>query len=300
MSCLIREPLATSGADRNRGALIVVDAKFLAGVLAEVELGKVTVKMLGIDVLVNANKAALQDAEKAFQRIRVNVIADKLEFGVVNGLMARNRRVAIGDRRIGHQAAFVMHVLTDHGHGSAMVKEGGPNVAAALNEAHDNRVVRLAPEASGTARLAGPREFGFVRLNDLPRAAKRPQITARSHREADAVAKMPRGFHAAAKDALKLARRDAFLAGAHEVDGLKPESEGEFAFLENSPHADRERLPAGVALAQASAGRLSGQAADLGLIVVLAMRADRTTGPKLALDVLKRRVLVVKPIFGKD
>src|ERR1700733_203580 len=55
MSCLVRQPLALCGFHGQRLALHVIDAKLGAGVHAKVELGQVTVKMLGVDMLINAN-----------------------------------------------------------------------------------------------------------------------------------------------------------------------------------------------------------------------------------------------------
>jgi hypothetical protein len=54
---------------------------------AEIKFGQVTVEMLAIDVLINADDAAFKHAEKPFQRIRVNVAARPFVFGMVNGLM---------------------------------------------------------------------------------------------------------------------------------------------------------------------------------------------------------------------
>lgn len=68
---------------------------------------------------------------------------------------------------------------------------------------------------------------------------------------ADAAPKEPRRFHAAAKDALKLARGETVLAAAKQVDSLKPKPQGKVAILENRALADRELLATGVALAQA-------------------------------------------------
>ena len=51
MSCLVREPLAATGTNRQRHPLGIGHAKLFAGVLAEVELGKIAVKVLGIDPL---------------------------------------------------------------------------------------------------------------------------------------------------------------------------------------------------------------------------------------------------------
>jgi hypothetical protein len=59
-SCLIRQPFAFCAFDRNRCALHVVNTELGAGVHAEVKLGQITVKMLGVDVLVNTDDATLR------------------------------------------------------------------------------------------------------------------------------------------------------------------------------------------------------------------------------------------------
>lgn len=109
-------------------------------------------------------------------------------------------------------------------------------------------------------------------------------------------AQMPRGFQPATERALKLAGRKAFLAGAEQMDGLKPQPQRKVAILENRSDAHRERLPASVALAQARTGRLALQAADLGRVRIPAMGARRASRPKLGLDVGEGRVFVVEPI----
>ena len=57
----------------------------------------------------------------------------------------------------------------------------------------------------------------------------------------------PCGFHAAAEHPLKLARADAFLAGAHQVDRLKPVRHRRVGILEDRSCLERE-LRGGVLL----------------------------------------------------
>ena len=300
MSCLIRQPLARKSPQRNISAGFVVDAKLGASVLAEVKFGQVTVKVFRIDVLIDANQTTLQDRKEAFQRVRVNVIPYPFELGMVNGIVARDRHMLVASGGIGHEAAFVVHVLADDAHGGLMVKERRADIAATFHKAHDNRVMSATAEASRTLRLARMGQLSLVSLHNLASAAQRADRTIRSHRKANAVAQMPSRFHAAAERPLKLAGGDAFLGRAKQMDGLKPEPKRKLAVLENRSHANRERLPAGVALAQAKAGGLAGQAADLGRIRVGAMGARRTIRPKLSFNIFKGGFLVVKPISGKN
>jgi len=60
--------------------------------LAEIKLRQIAVKVLLIDVLVNADKAAFQNRKESFQRVGMHVIAHPFEFGVIDKLMAGNRR----------------------------------------------------------------------------------------------------------------------------------------------------------------------------------------------------------------
>ena len=62
----------------------ITNAKPDAVVLAKIKFGQITVKMLAIDVLVNADDAALEDREKSFKRVGMHVTARPLELGVVD------------------------------------------------------------------------------------------------------------------------------------------------------------------------------------------------------------------------
>jgi hypothetical protein len=222
------------------------------------------------------------------------------EFGVIDHLVIRDRRKFVTGCGVGHQSAFGVHVLTHDAHSAGVIQHLRADITAALHKAHNERVMGLAAEVGRPLRFAGSREFGFVSLYNLASTTQRADIATGSHPKSDTVAEVPSRFHTTAKDALKLAGADAFLAAAKQVDGLKPKPQGEMAILENRSNADREGLPADVALAQADAGRLALKAADLGLIGVLAVRANGAIRPKLSLYVSKGGFLVVKPGIGKD
>jgi hypothetical protein len=83
VSCLTGKPLAFRAFDRNGFSLHVIDAKFGTGILAEIKFAQVSVEVLGINVLINTNNSAFEDAEKSFERIGMNVAANPFELGVV-------------------------------------------------------------------------------------------------------------------------------------------------------------------------------------------------------------------------
>ena len=190
----------------------------------------------------------------------------------------------------------MMDVLANDAHGATVIQQGRTDIAATFHKAHDNRVMSLAAEVSRTLGLAGPRQFGFVGLDDLASAAQRADRAAGSHGKANAVAKVPSGFHAAAERPLKLAGRDAFLDCAKQMDRLKPQPQGQMAVLENRADANRERLAAGVALAQAGAGRLARSGGQSGL-----RRRSRNAGkPGHSAKAGLRRIRKRLPRYGSD
>src|SRR3954451_18544165 len=95
----------------------------------------------------------------------------------------------------------------------------------------------------------------------------------------------PCGLEAAAESALKLAGADPLLAGAHQVDRLKPNPKRDMAGLEDGSHAHGERLAAGVALVETGPGGLALQASDP--LRLSAMLAHRATRPEPRFDVFK-------------
>jgi hypothetical protein len=67
LSCFIRQPLALDASQCDLDALAIVDAELGASILAEIKLGQVAVKVLGVYPLVHANNAALEHGEKPLQ-----------------------------------------------------------------------------------------------------------------------------------------------------------------------------------------------------------------------------------------
>ena len=84
ISCLIRQSLSGEAPEGQISALFVINTKFCPIVLPEIELGQIAVQMLNIDVLIDADKAALQDGKEAFQRVGVRLATGPLELGMID------------------------------------------------------------------------------------------------------------------------------------------------------------------------------------------------------------------------
>ena len=293
----IGQALAFEPGKRDVAALHIIDAKLGAGVLPEIELGQIPIKMLGVDVLVHADDTALEDREKTFERIGMHVATRPFVLGMVNGFMFRRAGKLEHRRAIAHQSAALIEVLVQARANAAMVKNDGPDRAAALDKAQ-HLDVRLAT-AGALAGLSRFAHFHIVDFDGLAFAAHRAKVAARRHRKANAVPKVPCGFHATTQGPLKLAGRMTFLAGAKQVDRLQPQAKRQVAILENGADPDRKRLAAGVALAKARAARFAGQTTNL-VASGLAMRADGAVRPKPGFDVLKSGIFAVKMGGGKD
>jgi hypothetical protein len=134
---------------------------------------------------------------------------------------------------------------------------------------------------------------GFVNLNDPARSTHGGE-RAQAHGFADTMGEKPSGFHAARKHPLDLAGRNAFLAGAHQVNYLKPKMQGQVRRFENSPLPNGELSFTFFAVVKAQASRFALQLVNALLIRVSAMGADWAIGPKLALDIIKRSLFVLK------
>ncbi len=91
----VRQALSDDALQRAFGARLIINTQLGAVVLAEIELGQITVKMLFADVLVGANHPTLEDREEAFQRIGVDLVA-RLAFanillGMIDAFMGCDR-----------------------------------------------------------------------------------------------------------------------------------------------------------------------------------------------------------------
>jgi hypothetical protein len=132
--------------------LNVINAELDAGVVAEIELCQVAVRMRLAHVLMDANQAALEDRKEAFKRVGVHVAADPFELGMIDAFMLGNGRVLVVRGLVGRKTAVLMDVLVDDAHGNT-VQGHRPHCAAAFDKAHDHEVV---------ASLMSRRAFGLA------------------------------------------------------------------------------------------------------------------------------------------
>ena len=175
--------------------------------LSEIELRKVPLKMLAIDVLIDANQAALEDGKEPFEGVGVHIAARPFELGVIDAFVFGVSGELVVLRLVAHEAAGLMDVLADHRPDHAVIQRQRTDVAAALHEGENARVV-LAAMAGNFAGLTGAGEFGFIRFHGLASPAH-GLSRAGVHGEPDTVPKVPSGLHAAAEHALKLAQQCA-------------------------------------------------------------------------------------------
>ena len=172
MSCLVRQPLARRAFDGNGGTLHVINAKLGAGVLPEIELGQVTVKMLGVDVLVNADNAALEDRKEAFKRVGMHVAALPFKLGVVNRAMAGRASEFENWRAIRHQPTAAIKLAIEQPADAAMVDDHRADRAATLDKAQHFNVALASTGAF--PRLNRTAQFHIVGFDRLAFAANRP------------------------------------------------------------------------------------------------------------------------------
>ena len=84
------------------------------------------------------------------------------------------------------------------------------------------------------------------------------------------------------------------------MDCLQPQMQREVAILEDGANPNGEWLTAAVAFVEAGTSGFAAQATNLGwLLPRLAMRAYRTVGPKLGLNIFKGFRLIVKSVVEK-
>jgi hypothetical protein len=157
--------------------------------------------------------------------------------------------------------------------------------------------------------VCGPRSN--VGFNRLAVSAKRGCAVRRFHDFADAMRQVPRGFHATAEHALELARGDAFLRRAKQMDGLQPQPQRQVAILKNRALAHRKgRATACVAFAKANdidarrmlfrgLGTHALKPADL-LSRCPAIGTNRAVRPQMAFDVFEGGFFPEKSGIGKD
>lgn len=279
INCSIGQALADHAEQRYVSAHFIIDSELYASVLTEIELGEIAVQMALIHVLIDTDQTALEDREEAFKRVRVDVATDVFALGVIDAFMLTDRHeFAVEDRTVRDQAALPIQVFVKRALDGLMVQVHGADLSAAFDQAqHLARALTFDTTALG--RFA---EVHFVSLDGHSGAAN-GSIAPGLDNLTDAMAEEPCGLHGTLQHPLDLTGTDAFLGCAEQVDDLKPQMQRQVRGFKDRTDANRKRLFAGVALAQAKPRGLAVQASDA--IRLATVRADRTVGPQARFDV---------------
>lgn len=197
------------------------------------------------------------------------------------------------DAAIAHQVRLAIDALHDLADVLAVDVRNvaGLETAAALDQRHDGVLRRDRLAVVDVLGLAADERL--VRLDRLAGAAHRAVIRLgiEAHRLADAHGEEPGALVGDAERPMQLMRADALLAGGHQVEAQHPLRQRDLAALHDAADRHRERLLAVVAVDQAFAVRLAGEARD---VRRAAVRADRAIRPAKAFEMGAGRILVVE------
>jgi len=213
------------------------DVFVLAVVVPERELGNVERQILRAYLVIRAHDAALEDRPEAFDGIRMHRAVNVLTASMIHGLVRESAaRVAAADAVIRGPlvGADKAHATRDglahevsQRHGIDRIDHASNDVSLALDCADNGSLTR-----TNTAAAAFP-AAAFVLVLVLEVAAyeclvhfddaEQLQEFSVLHRDANAMAHVPRGFVGAeAEHAKHLQGTHAFLARRHHVDDSEP------------------------------------------------------------------------------
>jgi hypothetical protein len=300
-SCFVSQAATLCALQGNRRAVSVIDAKPLASAVAEIKFEQIAMQVRFADVLIHAVNAALQDREKAFNRVSgddaVTLAAHVFVFAMGDGLVRSKIPADLLERTrfVGHESAFRRRKIVQcranivSGYIGHVDRTRG---TAALNQGQDGVHVPAAATLGLSESLAA--NVGHVRFNGLAFTPKRRSVVTGFQNLADAMGEKPSGLHAAIKGSLYLASANALLAASDKLDGLKPQMQREVAVLENAADPHGKGFAAGIALVEAGAAGLAGQTANALAIAIAAMRTNRPIRPQVSLDIGESGFLIVK------
>jgi len=281
-SCLISEPLALDALQGSFSPTKIIDAELDSVVVAEIELGQIPLQMSGGDMLIDAINTALEGAEISLDGVGVDDAANVFLFAVFDRSMGCEvvADVGVGLGLVAHEIALPRNVARHDAaqrFGVHVRDMEGEDAALALDKGKHGLLYGGRQErfAFGLAPYVG-----FVNLDNPASATERlgEDTPILGHGFANAMAQKPCCFHAAAKHALNLPGRNAFLAGAHQVNDLQPQVQRQMRGFKDRAHPHRKGFLARIALVQARTGRLALQTANAGR--TLAMRANGAIRPK--------------------
>jgi hypothetical protein len=306
-SRFIGEPLPFDAQQRALGAGGVINPKLDAIGVAKIELREIAVKVLFAAVLINPDHAALEDAVKTLNGVGGDQGSGRTV--MIGVFLARVINLAMRGELfsdLGILSAFV-------GHDVRFASDVGANdrrkiilldafdmeragCATPFNKGQNSILVAVSLFDCDTLLVA---EESLMNFHGGSIAAHRREI-ASSHRFANAVSEKPSGFHAAFEHPLNLAGRDAFLAGAHQVNNLKPKMQRQVRAFKDGSLSNGELALALVAIVKAKARGLAFHLANALRVSIAAVRAYGAVWPQLALDIRESGGFIVEAGSGEN
>jgi hypothetical protein len=259
--------------------------------------------MLFATVLINADHSSFEDAVIALNSVGIYFVSIAVGVAILAAMMVDRSvlrelfaqfRISIG--LTGHDVAFALNILANERQNlvfGRVLDMERTSRAAALNQSKNGV---LMPRSLADFEAVFLADEGFINFNGRTFAAH-GRKGAVAHCFTDAVSEKPCGFHAPAKSALKLTSANALLGRTKQIDRLKPDVQLDVAGLENSSHADGERLPAGIALIETGAGGLAFERAAI--VHNAAMRTNTPKRPEPRLNVGESGLFAMEVIGGK-
>jgi hypothetical protein len=276
----VNQPLSHNACQREFGARNVIEAGLDSMRIAEIELGKVAVKVFFAAMLVDAFHTALENRVIAFDGVRIYLptrravrvsifLAGVIHYAVRGKLFAD---ALVSASLVGHQMAFAVNVRVvdrDNLLFGYIVNVEGTRRPAALNEGKDGVLMANPPALGFNARL--PTDVGLVNLYRPALAAHGSKATC-THGFADAMTDEPACLEVNTENAAELICAKSFFAAAEQVHCLEPDVHRDVAFFEDGSDLHGERLTAGVALVGPNPSALAFESAAL--VDNPTMRAD--------------------------
>lgn len=213
--------------------------------MPEAELRQIPVQVLPRGVLIDAPHVALEDAEVAFNRVRVDralqrreVLILAMAHDAVAAELAADVEVVTGLVR--HQAGFAGRVLPQdrrEGRGLQVIDDHAKGAARlTVNEGHQLQLVMVGAPHGLAGFMA---DEGLIDLDGDALATERGKLTG-AHGLADTVRQEPGRLVLDLQSAVQLVSGNALLAGGHQDDRLKPPRHGQLGLFEDRAHANGE------------------------------------------------------------
>ena len=210
----------------------------------ETNLIEIRWQVLGADLVIRTNQAALQKAPHVFDGIDMRVprcnlfgfvdflVLHRAANGIVSGQCVSDDHFDVLSKiRLNE---FRQRFFVQLGHGFKA------NLTAAFNHSGNRRLARRA--APALPRLASP-DIRFIGFND---AIERAVVWL--HGMADSVTEMPRRLVGHAKRAFHLIGGHAFLRFAHEINGQKPFPKRQMRIVKYAAGCHRKLVATGIAI----------------------------------------------------